>query len=122
MCLSACLAATCPSSISSSTAITIEQFTVSEYTPSELGLVVDSVSNSIYVLNWIHSYTNHIAIVRKLNASGSQNWITAFGDYFSKGRLSVDTAEKYVYLATYSSSLLVTRYSASSGAIMDHHR
>ena len=122
MCLSVCFASTCPSSISNSTAITREQFTVSEYIPSALGIVVSSVSNSFYILNWLHAPGNHTAIVRKLDASGSQIWITAFGDFYYQGRLSVDPTEQYVYLATYDNYLLITRYSASNGAIMGHHR
>ena len=57
-----------------------------------------------------------------MDASGSQIWLTLFPfDQIYKS-LSVDAAEQSVYLASYTSPLIVIKLATSNGSIITQHQ
>ena len=111
---------TCPISTSSSTAITIEQFTLSENGAQTSGVVVGPVSNSLYYLITIY-YFGYSA-VRKVDVSGSETWLAAFGSSPMMKSLSVDATEQYVYFVSSTSNFVVMKLTASNGIVVSQHQ
>ena len=113
--------ATCPSSVPSSSATTTEQCNFSGYTTTQTyGIAVGPVSSSLYYLYFISTPAS--AVVRKVDATGSQAWMASFiFDLISKS-LSVDATEQNVYLASYPDPLVVLKLATSSGSILAQHQ
>ena len=116
------LAATCPSSVTSSSIITSEQCTFSGFTSFEnYGVAGGPVSSSLYYLYRLFTPTLNAA-VRKVDASGSQIWLASFAFYSLLKSLSVDAAEQNVYLAVVSNPIVVLKLAASDGSIVTQHQ
>ena len=113
--------ATCPSSVPSSAATITEQCSFSVYTSTNtFGVAVGPVSNSLYYLHYLPSPDN--AVVRKVDASGSQAWVASFALYPIRKSLSVDTTEQSLYLASFLNPLEVLRLLTSDGSIVTQHQ
>ena len=113
---------TCPSSSSSSNVITSEQYIFSEYTNTFTNKVaLGPVSASLYYLYYVSTPGSNWAI-RKTNPDGSLAWVAALSLYPVKKSLSVDTLEQYVYVASFTNPMDVTRLGAGTGAIVDAQR
>ena len=117
------LAATCPALVPSSAATITEQSSFLTYTnPEAFGVVGSPVSNSLYYLYKIYFISSNAAIIRKVDASGSQTWITSFEFNSIWKSLSVDAAEQSVYLVSLINPLFVLRLAASDGSIVSQHQ
>ena len=115
------LTSTCPPSVPSSAATTIEQYSFSQSASSQTdGLAVGLVSNSLYYLHDLSS--SNSAAVRKVDASGSQTWIASFAFQPIRKSLSVDAAEQSVYLASQTSTLVALKLLASNGSVVSQHK
>ena len=113
--------AICPSSVSPFLATTTEQGSFSGYTDTQnYGLAVGIVSNSFYYLYCLS--TPFKSAVRKVDASGTQNWMASFAFYPTSKSLSVDAAEQSVYLASMTNPLVVLKLAASGGSIVSQHQ
>ena len=112
--------ATCPSSVPISAATIIEKYNFSGYATSTYGITEGPVSNSLYYLYQISSPIS--AAVRKVDASGSQTWMTSFLFTPLLKSLSVDAAEQSVYLASQVNPIVVLKLSASDGSIVSQHQ
>ena len=73
-----------------------------------------------YILSVYSPYIN--AVVRKVDASGSQSWIASFAFDSIRKSLSVDVAEQSVYLAQYYDPMIVLKLSAENGSIVSQHQ
>ena len=110
--------ATCSSSVPSSAVTITEQYKISGSATISYGVAVGPVSKSLYYLYWI----SFNAAVRKVDASGSQTWVTSFTLNPISKSLSIDAAEQSVYLASCESPLVVIKLDASSGSIASQHQ
>ena len=116
------LAATCPSSVPSSTTITSEQCIYSEYNSAErCGIAGGPVSSSLYFLFRLYT-TSFSATIRKVDTSGSQTWMASFAFNPVLKSLSVDAAEQSVYLVMISNPIIVLKLAASDGSIVTQHQ
>ena len=70
---------------------------------------------SVYAL--AISIPNNTAI-RKMDASGSESWLTSFGFYPVTKSLTVDATEQALYLVSFTNSLVVFRLSTRDGSII----
>ena len=115
------LTATCPSSVPSSAATTIEECSFTGYsTTYTLGHTIGPVSNSIYYLFLISTPEN--TAVRRVDASGSQTWLASFALRQVWKNLSIDAAEQSVYIASLTNFLVVLKLAASNGALVSQHQ
>ena len=116
------LAATCPSSVPPSMEIIVEKCSFTGYASTQTyGIVGGPVSNSLYYLYYLQSPLNNAA-VRKVDASGYQTWMASFVFQPILKSLSVDAAEQSVYLASFTSPLVVLKLTAKDGAIISQHQ
>ena len=114
--------ATCSSSVPSSAATTTEQCSFDGYSITyTYGVVGGPVSKSLYYLYCLSSSSESVA-VRKVDASGSQTWMASFPFYPILKSLSVDAAEQSVYLASWTSILMVLKLSSSDGSVVSQHQ
>ena len=116
------LAASCPSSVPSSTATTTERCSFTGYSSTQTyGVAVGSVSSSIYYLYFIS--TPNSTVVRKVDVFGSQTWMVSFAALYPtvKG-MSVDAAEQSMYLASHTNPVVVIKLAASTGSIVSQHQ
>ena len=112
---------TCPSSISTSSTITTEQCSFSGYASTyTLNVASGPVSSSLYYLYQIQTPNNWG--IRKTNSDGSLAWMAVLSFFPIMKSLSVDTLEQYVYVASWTNPLDVTRLGADTGAIVDAQR
>ena len=119
------LSATCPPSVPSSAATITELSSFTGYTSTyTYGIAGGPVSNSLYYLYWLSSPSIPIsnAAVRKVDASGSQTWMTSFAFWPLSKSLSVDAAEQSVYLASRNDPLIVLKLLTSDGSIVSQHQ
>ena len=113
---------TCPPSVPISAATTTEQCSFTEYTNTRtFGVAGGPISNSLYYLYWIY-IPNNAAVIRKVDSSGSQTWMTSFGFWPIAKSLSVDVAEQSVYLASETNPLVVLILAANDGSIVSQHQ
>ena len=112
--------AICPSSVPASAAMTIETYNFSQYPAFPFGTIQGPVSDNLYFLHQILFGSNNAA-VRKVNASGSQIWVTSFGVESSAKSLSVDAAKQSVYFSSYTSPLTVFRLNTTDGSVLSQH-
>ena len=104
-----------PSPISSSSATTKQQCSISSTNTETYGVTEGSVSKNLYFLYLINPSST--AIMR-MNASGTQKWLASFAFYPILKSLSVDPSEKNVYLASWTDPLSVLWLDASDGSIV----
>ena len=71
---------------------------------------------------FVYFISSNAAIIRKVDASGSQTWITSFEFNSIWKSLSVDAAEQSVYLVSLINPLFVLRLAASDGSIVSQHQ
>ena len=127
MCSSMCIAATCPSSTSSLTAISTEQFRFEWDDIQTYGVVAGPVTNSLYYLNYVYQqgwwwyYGNEFTILLKVDAFGSQSWLFAYYQYPRMKSLSVDTTEQYVYYVRYNDYAKVMKIKTDNGTFESQH-
>ena len=108
---------TCPSTVPSSAAIITNQFSFSGYaTTWAFGIATSQVSNNIYYMYRLLSAGN--TVVRKIDSSDSQIWLTSFALDPTVKWLSVDSSEQNVYIASNTNPITVMRLSASDGTIV----
>ena len=113
--------ATCPPSVPASAAIISEQCNFAGYTTTQTyGVATGQVSKSLYYMYTISS--PQIAGVRKVDASGSQSWMTSFAFFPIVKCLSVDVAEQSVYFARQINPIVVLKLAASDGSIVSQHQ
>ena len=121
LCSSVCVAATCPSSTSSLTAISTLKYTISGYYTDTYGVVAGQVTNSFYYLNNVFMYyMNYKAILMKVDAFGNQSWLSYFDSNPKLKSLSIDTTEQYVHFAICDYAK-VLRIKTNSGGIESQH-
>ena len=113
--------AKCSSSVPSSVTTTSDQCSFSAGSAFfTFGVVGGPLSNSLYYSYRI--YINDYAVIRKVNASGSQIWMVTYGFFPSSKSLSVDAAEQCVYIWRSTPTMTVIRLSASNGSISSQHQ
>ena len=61
------------------------------------------------------------AVVRKVNAAGTQNWLASISYQPVEESLWIDAAENYVYFSLLTYPLVVIRLNTSSGSIYSVH-
>ena len=108
---------TCPSTVPSSAAIVTSQFSFSGYaTTWAFGIATSQVSNNIYYMYRLLSAGN--IVVRKMDSSDSQIWLTSFALNPTVKCLSVDPSEQNVYIASMTNPITVMRLSANDGTFV----
>ena len=114
--------ATCSSSVPPLTTTTTEQCSFTGYTLTKTyGVAEGQVSKSLYYLYWL-STPSSSAVVRKVDASGSQTWMASFAFQPIIKCLSVDATEQSVYLSRFANPLVVLKLAASDGSIISQHQ
>ena len=102
LCSSVCIASTCPSSTSSLTTISTEEFKFSLMETRTVNVVVGPVSNSLYYLNKVLDNTCwniYYTTLMKTDAFGSRSWLASFSESPNSKSLAVDTTEQFLYIA-----------------------
>ena len=116
------LTTTCPSSVPSSAGKIADQCSYTGYTDIRtFGVARGPVSNSLFYLDQILSPTA-AWVLRKVDASDSQAWITSFAFNIVMKSLSVDAAEQTVYFVGWISPTTVLRLDANDGSILNQHQ
>ena len=108
--------AICPSSVPSSAKSATEECNFIGESAYTVGVVGGPVSNSLYYL--IYLYPSISAIIRKVDATGSQSWLVSSLFHPIQKSLSVDATEQNVYLASQSYPLVVLKLLASNASIV----
>ena len=120
LCLSSCTAASCQSSVPSSSVIIVEQHEfsgityINEYT---YGVAVGKVSNSFYYFARLYFPSNDI-VAWKVDSSGSHKWIASINCEPSTKSFKIDATEQFVYFTTLTNPVVVVLLSTNNGEIV----
>ena len=109
-----CFSLTCPSSSSKTNVISTEKFTFVTDIYGVLGLIAGPVSHSMY---YLYSNLHYNTTLRKLNQDNSIAWMISLNTTAQQKSLSIDSGENNIYFIW--GSLVVWRFSTSTGAIVD---
>ena len=110
----------CPSTVTSASTIQNDEgYSFSGFSKTKtFKIQFGSISNWMYVLDYVYSSPNTSMVIRKIGPDNSVKWISSFAKQPSLKSLSVDSQESYVYALPYSSTVTVLKLEANTGTLV----